>query len=123
MEPIKYRSYTIEEDYRNPYSSKPEYMFYPTAEGIDHDADCDGESYYYTGNCKWASSIEDAKSEIDDLIAEHTTFLVHRHTAVSDTITKFYTLQDALDFCKKVGENAANIKHYFKGFEMEFDSI
>lgn len=124
MDPIKYRSYTIQEDYRNPYSNVPEYMFYPTAEGIDHDADFDGESYSYAGNCQWTSSIENAKAEIDDLIAEHTTYRVNRFIpGKSNTITKFHTLTDALEFCKRVGENAANIKHYFKGWEMQFDTI
>jgi hypothetical protein len=124
MEPIKYRNYTIQEDFRNPYSSKPEYMFYPTAEGIDHDADCDGEGYYYTGNCKWTYTLEDAKAEIDAIIGENTTYLVHRFIpGKSNTITKFYFLQEAIEFCKKVGEDIGAIKVFYKGQEVTFDSI
>lgn len=68
-QPEIYRTFSIEEDYRNPYSNKPEYMYYPTEEGVQHDADCtDGESFTYCGNCKWAASIEDAKDMIDDLL-------------------------------------------------------
>jgi hypothetical protein len=70
MEAIQYRGYSIQEDFRNPYSSKPEFMFYRTSEGIQHDADCDQDGFFYTGNCKWTDSIEDAKATIDDLIQE-----------------------------------------------------
>ena len=70
MDPIQYRGYTIQHDWRNPYSNTPEFMFYETARGIDHDADYDGESYTYCGNCKWAQTIEDAKAEIDDILLE-----------------------------------------------------
>lgn len=64
----EYKLFTIEEDYRNPYSNVPEFMFYLTSEGVQHDADCmDGESFTYTGNCKWASTLEEAKMEIDEL--------------------------------------------------------
>lgn len=67
----EYKNYTIEEDYRNPYSNEPEFMYYKTEEGVQHDADCkDGESFTYTGNCQWASSLEDAKLEIDYLTEE-----------------------------------------------------
>lgn len=66
----EYKGYSIELDYRNPYSNKPEYMMYPTEQGIQHDADYDGEQYRYCGNCKWFSSVEDCKAEIDDLTAE-----------------------------------------------------
>lgn len=64
-----YKNHTIVEDYRNPYSNSPEFMFYPTADGISHDADYDGESYKYCGNCKWADSIKDAQIEIDEIEA------------------------------------------------------
>lgn len=66
----EYKGYTIELDYRNPYSSKPEYMFYPTEQGIQHDADYDGEQYRYCGNCRWNTTIEDCEAEIDELTNE-----------------------------------------------------
>lgn len=62
---VEYRGFTIEQDYRNPYSNECEYMFYPTNEGIQHDADQDGDDMVYCGNCKWAYSIDEAKDEID----------------------------------------------------------
>ncbi len=65
--PVEYKGYTIQEDYRNPYSNKPEFMFYLTEQGVQHDADYDGEQYKYCGNCKWADSIEEAKEEIDEI--------------------------------------------------------
>jgi hypothetical protein len=64
---MEYKGYTIEEDFRNPYSSTPEFMFYPTSEGVQHDADCDEDGYHYAGNCEWRDSIEEAKQEIDEL--------------------------------------------------------
>lgn len=67
--PIEYKSYSIQKDQRNPYGSV-EFMYYPTEQGVQHDADYDGEQYKYTGNCAWASTIEEAKSEIDERIAE-----------------------------------------------------
>ncbi len=69
MQPIQYKSYTIQPDHRNPYG-KSEFMFYPTEEGVQHDGDCtDGESFSYCGNCEWASTLEGAKEAIDELTA------------------------------------------------------
>ena len=64
---MNYKGYTIEEDFRNPYSNNPDYMFYPTSEGIQHDADQDSDGMRYCGNCKWSHTIEDAKDQIDKL--------------------------------------------------------
>lgn len=64
---IEYRGFTIQEDFRNPYSKNPEYMFYPTEQGIQHDAESNGEDMKYCGNCLWESSIDEAKAEIDEL--------------------------------------------------------
>lgn len=64
--PMKYNGYTIEEDQRNPYGS-PEFMYYKTSEGIQHDGDYDGEGYKYCGNCKWASTLTDAMAEIEEI--------------------------------------------------------
>lgn len=93
-----FKGYTIELDYRNPYSTKPEYMFYPTHEGTQHDADYDGEQYRYCGNCKWADSIEEAKDEISGTIM----------VALPDHIVKmngrFYPfpwIEDAMKFAIK----------------------
>jgi hypothetical protein len=64
-----YKGYTIEPDFRNPYSRNPEYMFYPTEEGVQHDADLVGEDYKYCGNCQWADTVEEAKILIDEQTA------------------------------------------------------
>lgn len=66
----EYRTYTIEPDQRNPYAQESEWMYYPTEQGVQHDADQDGEDLVYCGNCKWADTLEEAQSEIDDLIIE-----------------------------------------------------
>jgi len=67
MEPIIYKSFTIQDDFsRNPYNKTPELMFYQTELGVDHDYDYDNESWKYCGNCTWTDSIEDAKSQIDE---------------------------------------------------------
>ncbi len=67
--PMEYRGYTIQMDSRD--YGPTEFMFYPTEEGVSHDADCtDGESFTYCGNCKWASDLDSAQYEIDDLVIE-----------------------------------------------------
>lgn len=72
-EPIQYRGYTIQMDNRNPYG-KAEFMYYPTDEGISHDASCDdGESFSYCGNCRWAESLEDAIDDIFDIVERENT--------------------------------------------------
>lgn len=68
---MEYKGYTIVEDFRNPYGKECEYMFYHSKEGIQHDADYDGESFKYCGNCQWASSLEDAMSEIDEMTYDY----------------------------------------------------
>ena len=71
MESIEYKGYTIEKDYQyNPYSHTPYYKFYPTSEGAQDDADCDGDGFFYCGNAKWEPSLEYAKSMIDELTFE-----------------------------------------------------
>jgi hypothetical protein len=66
MEAFQYKGYTIEEDFNyNPYAVHPMTMFYPTNEGIQDDADYDGDGFNYCGNCQWVSSVEEAKDEID----------------------------------------------------------
>jgi len=66
---MEYRGYTIVKDQRNPYGPA-EYMFFLTEEGEQHDADYEDDSYHYTGNCKWASTEEEAKGMIDDILSE-----------------------------------------------------
>lgn len=70
MEPIQYRSFTIKEDFNNPYKNVPSFMFFLTKDGEQHDADYDGEGYKYCGNCKWADSIEECQEMIDELLTE-----------------------------------------------------
>jgi hypothetical protein len=64
---IEYRGYTIDEHWEL-YAQAPNFMFYPSDEGIQHDADYDGESYKYSGNCQWAESVDEAKDEIDSFL-------------------------------------------------------
>lgn len=64
-----YRGYTIDFDnYRSSNSRRPEFIFYLTEEGIQHDGDSDCDGYFYCGNCKWAGSVEEAKEEIDEIL-------------------------------------------------------
>lgn len=67
-EPIEYRGYTIQMDSTNNPYGKPQFMYYPTDEGISHDADCDGEDFRYCGNCRWADTLEDAIDEIYEIV-------------------------------------------------------
>jgi hypothetical protein len=67
MKKIEYRGYTIQEN-DDPYSTINDYIFYPTHEGIQHDADLVGEDYIYSGNCQWAESVNEAKDEIDSFL-------------------------------------------------------
>jgi hypothetical protein len=68
FEKIEYRGYTIQENLDVYYEATNDYIFYPTSEGIQHDADLVGEDYIYTGNCQWAGSVDDAKDEIDSFL-------------------------------------------------------
>lgn len=92
-----YKTYTIEPDYsRIPYNKDPQYMFYPTEQGIDHDADYDGESYRYCGNCKWADSIDEAKDSIDEIIM----MAQPKHEVrMNDRVYPFDWFTDAVTFC------------------------
>jgi hypothetical protein len=65
----QYRGFTIEPDGMNPFGSV-QFMWYPTAEGRQDDADYTGDRYKYTGNCVWSDSLEEAKVDIDDYIIE-----------------------------------------------------
>lgn len=97
---MEYKGYTIQEDYRNHYNKEPEFMFYPTEQGIQHDADGDSEGWRYTGNCKWADSIEEAKDQISEIVMMaapmHKVLVDHGQRAY--TITKFEWFEDAVKF-------------------------
>lgn len=66
-EKVLYKGYTIEKNIKH-HPHELDFMIYPTADGADHDMDWNGQSWKYTGNCKWADSIEDAKLTVDELI-------------------------------------------------------
>lgn len=70
--PLQYKGYTIEIDkeYGSYQSGPSELIIYPTEQGIDHDYDYDGDGYRYCGNCKWASCIEEAQWQVDELTKE-----------------------------------------------------
>jgi hypothetical protein len=114
MEAIQYKGHTIQADFRNPYNKECEYMFYPTSEGVQHDADCDGDGYHYCGNCKWAASIDEAK----DLITEKIMTLAPSWRVTTpnplvpdkENITKFDWIVDALLFAIKVNGNLPQIQ-------------
>jgi hypothetical protein len=105
--PILYKGYSIVEDHdQTPYNKEPQYMFFPTDQGEQHDADCrDGESYSYTGNCKWADSIEEAKDAImEKLMQEKPAYLVKTYSSKFQShfnLTKFWWIEDAIQFAKK----------------------
>jgi hypothetical protein len=97
MEAIQYKSYTIQEDFRNPYGNKPEFMFYPTEEGIQDDADCDGDGFHYCGNCQWADTIEEAK----DLISEKIMTEAPEHKVkINSREYSFPWIEDAVRFAE-----------------------
>lgn len=103
-----YKTYTIQPDFRNPYSSKPEFMFYPTADGISHDADYDGENYKYTGNCKWADSVEEAKDTIDEIIfSERPDHVV----VMNGREYKWSWIEDAVKFAAKWNGNLLSVQN------------
>lgn len=100
--PVTYKGYTIESSvlgYRHCY------IFYPTKEGPQDDADFDGESFRYTGNCKWADSIEECKELIDDKIAESQVLFVRTYVILGgftlENITKCFSVDQAHRFAFK----------------------
>lgn len=111
MNTVHYRGYVI----------VPEYIHLDyTISGFWKHVDADGDNVHSIIREKLA----DVKREIDDYIAERTEYRVHRFVpGKSNTITKFWFLSDAIEFCKKVGEDVGNIKTFFKGEEIQFDSI
>lgn len=104
IEPVQYKGYSIVPDFdRIPYNKEPQYMYYPTSEGVNHDADLDGEDYRYTGNCKWADSLEEAKDAITEkIMTEHPAYLVETKVKLGGfelkNITKFWWIDEAMRF-------------------------
>lgn len=97
-----YKGYTILEDNRNPFGAT-EFMFYPSDEGVQHDADMDQDGYHYCGNCGWASTIEEAKDLIDEKIMQSTpAYLVETIVNLGEfklkNVTKFWWLDEAIRF-------------------------
>lgn len=74
MKTLDYRGYTIQEDPERSYSQEAEFVVFPTDQGIQHDADYDGDGYKYCGNCKWCDSIEEGMETIDLLIEDELRF-------------------------------------------------
>ncbi len=112
---IQYRTYTIRWD-----SDRQDYMYFLTEQGEDHDYDYEDGCYQYCGNCKWAFTVECAKTEIDSLLTP--VYLVINPE--SKTITKFNFWSDAKEFCDKVGlAIEVAIKMYVDDEEIQFDSI
>lgn len=78
---MNYKNWTIEEDTERhaslsivKHKPKMTYLAYPTSEGIQHDADHDGDSFRYAGNCLFADTIEDLQEEIDERIEEESDY-------------------------------------------------
>lgn len=98
--PTEYKTFTIQLDL---YGHTYRYMFYPTEQGIQHDGDMDQDGFRYTGNCKWADSIEDAIKLIDEIVP----FYVKTYGpfpiggSPQQNITKFDYLVDAVVFASK----------------------
>jgi hypothetical protein len=99
---VEYKGYTIVLQYEM-LSMKPVFMYYPTAEGEQHDANLDGEDYRYTGNCKWADSLEEAKDAISEkIMTSQPAYLVETTVKLGGfelkNITKFWWINDAIRF-------------------------
>jgi hypothetical protein len=113
---ILYKGYTITTDYQGGWYER--IMFYPTEQGIDHDADMDENGYHYCGNCQWVDSIDEAKDAIDEkimmampphLVVTKGKFVVLGKEQVN--ITKFWSISDAIKFAVKFkGELLTPIK-------------
>jgi hypothetical protein len=97
---VEYKGYSIQLDYTG-YNFR--YMFYPTEQGIQDDADFDGEDFVYCGNCKHADSIEDCKILIDEkvpfLVETFGPFAIGGRPQLH--VTKFWDFIDALHFAIK----------------------
>lgn len=91
---ILFKGYTIELDYGNPYN-RAEFMFFPTEQGAQHDADYDGERYKYCGNCEWADSLEEAKDAIDEIIM---CAMPYHDVELNGRTYSFPWIQDAVQF-------------------------
>jgi hypothetical protein len=91
--PIQFKGWTIEE-YTYGYM-RGELMAYPTATGPDHDADFDGESFTYCGNCLFGFDVEDLKDQIEEKLME--AYPIH-NVEMNKKIYPFEWLEDAVKF-------------------------
>jgi hypothetical protein len=110
MEAITYKGWTIQED---PENWTDRFILFPTAEGIQHDADCDENGWHYCGNCKWADTIEDAKDLISEkIMTELPAWRVETFNPLNggQIITKFWHIVDAVVFASKRNGNLLNIE-------------
>jgi hypothetical protein len=102
IEPVQYRGYWIRESL-DIERLNGKYVFFPEAEGIQHDYDFDGFRNRYTGNCKWADSLEKAKDAIlEKIMTEQPAYLVETKVKLGGfelkNITKFWWINDAIRF-------------------------
>lgn len=101
MEKIFYKGFTIEDDIDHDVNVQ-RFMFYPTKQGIQHDADGDSEGWRYTGNCKWADSIEEAKDQISEIVIQQIPFWqVRTSYGHGYGITKFDWFDEAARFAAR----------------------
>lgn len=102
---IFYRGYSIEKDSSGMYPGW--FMYYPTEQGVQHDADMDGEDYHYCGNCGWASDLDQVKDEIWEKVATEWPTYYKVETIIKlggyrlRNITKFAWLSDAMTFAEQ----------------------
>lgn len=91
--PTEYKNFSIEP---SELGYRPCYIFYPTDQGPQDDGEYEDGSFRYTGNCKWADSLSEAKLLIDEIVP----FYVETMNPVSRkmNITKFDYLSDAIKF-------------------------
>lgn len=97
-----YKSYTIEPS-TSPFGG---FDFFPTEQGRDDDYDLDGEDLKYCGNVKHASSIDEAKDMIDELIMMaippyKVETIIHLGGFRLRNITKFDWISDAVKFAAR----------------------
>ncbi len=98
---VEYKGHSIRRDFRNPYRAKPEYIFYPTDQGEQHDYDyCDG-SFIEMGNCKYADSISDCKKLIDEKVPFMVETVIHCGGFRLKNITKHWDFIEAVQFAVK----------------------
>jgi hypothetical protein len=100
MEAIHYKGWTIEENPNGCFVG--ELMAYPTEQGIQHDADFDGDRYRYCGNCLFDICIDNLKDSIDEnIMMAKPLYLVETKALCGPIITKFEWISDAMAFAAR----------------------